>query len=235
VTDLFRIERAAESSVPSAGFQQLGRWRVHMSDGYVRRLNSVALHGEHTDDDETRLRLETVRRLYGEQRLRPLIRETTMDEWISPFLVDWPESGETIVMTAAATGGTVGPAGTIEDWLAWLQPRAALHARFAEAAASARRLPTDNVVLFATQGRNIVGAGRGVSIDGLTGLYDITVDPEYRRRGHGRALLRRLSAWAAERSDLLYLQVAAVNTTAIQLYETEGFVERYRYRYRRHG
>lgn len=156
-----------------------------------------------------------------------------MDEWISPFIADWSESGETLVMTAEATAGAVGPVASIEEWLAWLQPRAALQARFVEAATSARKLPADNVVVFATEGLDIVGAGRGVSVDGLTGLYDITVDPGHRRRGLGRELVRRLSAWAAERSDVLYLQVAAVNTAAIELYETEGFVESYRYRYRR--
>jgi ribosomal protein S18 acetylase RimI-like enzyme len=121
---------------------------------------------------------------------------------------------------------------TLPDWLAWLSPRAALPERFAEAAESARRIDVDNVVVFSTEGRHIVGAGRAVSTDGLTGLYDISVDTDARRRGHGRSLLKRLMAWAAERSEDVYLEVGALNSAAIELYAGEGFVERYRYRYR---
>lgn len=231
--DNLRIERASERAVPSAGHERLGNWKAHVSDGYVRRLNSVALHGDRPDSEETGRRLDAIGRLYRERSLRPAIRQTTMDAWLDHHLAGWTETGDTVVMTAAGSAGEVGPTGSVEDWLAWLSPRASLPARFAEAAASARRLDVDNVVLFSAEGRHIVGAGRAVSTDGLTGLFDISVDADVRGRGHGRSLLKRLMAWAADREDAVYLQVAAVNEAAIELYRSEGFVERYRYRYRR--
>ncbi len=231
--DDLRIERASEQAVPSAGVERLGAWRAHLSDGYVRRLNSVALHGERPGGAETERRLDVIDRLYRERSLRPAIRQTTMDGWLDEHLSGWTETGDTIVMAARGSTGDVGPTCSVEDWLAWLSPRASLPARFAEAAASARRLDADNVVLFSTEGRHIVGAGRAVSTEGMTGLFDISVDSDVRRRGHGRSLLRRLMAWAAERGEEVYLQVGAVNEPALQLYRSEGFVERYRYRYRR--
>ena len=233
MNDRLRIERASERAVPSARHEQLGDWRAHLSDGFVRRLNSVALHGERPEPAEVDHRLQAIGRLYRGRSLRPTIRQTTMDDWLDPHLTGWTETGDTIVMVATGSTGNIGPIGSIEDWLAWLSPRATLPGRFAEAAASARRLQHDNVVLFSAEGRHIVGAGRAVSVDGSTGLFDITVDPDARRRGHGRSLLKRLMAWAVDRSDDVYLQVAAVNEPAIALYRSEGFSDLYHYRYRR--
>jgi ribosomal protein S18 acetylase RimI-like enzyme len=232
VIDNSAIEIAAEAAVPSEYQVSLGRWRAHLSSGHVRRINAVSLHGEQLDDARAIERLSMVLDLYLEHGLRPRIRTTSMDRWIDPLITRWSESGESIVMVAetrpAAVGGTI----SIDEWLAWLAPRAMSQPRFAEAAASVRRLEADNVIVTMSHEGQTVGAGRAVSANGVTGLFDITVDPEHRRRGHARAMTRQLMGWAHARAESVYLQVAEVNRPAIALYESEGFTERYRYRYR---
>jgi GNAT superfamily N-acetyltransferase len=53
---------------------------------------------------------------------------------------------------------------------------------------------------------------------------DVFVEPEYRNRGMGRALLQSVKAWAQERgADGISLQVAAANSQGRKFYEDLGF------------
>jgi ribosomal protein S18 acetylase RimI-like enzyme len=55
---------------------------------------------------------------------------------------------------------------------------------------------------------------------------DVFVEPAYRNRGIGRALLRSVRAWAQERgADGISLQVAAANARGRKFYEDLGFRE----------
>jgi len=55
---------------------------------------------------------------------------------------------------------------------------------------------------------------------------DVFVEPEYRNRGMGHALLQSVRAWAQERdADGISLQVAAANTRGRKFYEDLGFRE----------
>lgn len=227
-----QIEIAAELAVPSARQVEIGRWRAHLSSGHIRRINAVTLHGEQPEDHVLTDRLAHVQDLYREHGLRPRLRTTSMDEWIDPAIERWTESGEALVMTIDPRPQDVGSSISIDQWLDWLSPQAVSSGRLEEAASSARRLEADNIVVTATIGDEIIGAARAVSTNGLTGLFDITVDTEHRRRGHARSMIDRLRGWADQRDEQVYLQVAVVNVPAITLYRSMGFVVRYRYRYR---
>jgi ribosomal protein S18 acetylase RimI-like enzyme len=53
---------------------------------------------------------------------------------------------------------------------------------------------------------------------------DVFVEPEYRNRGMGRALLQSVQSWAQERgADGISLQVAAANSRGRKFYEDLGF------------
>src|SRR5919112_2045043 len=53
---------------------------------------------------------------------------------------------------------------------------------------------------------------------------DVFVEPAYRNRGIGRALLKSAQAWAQERdADGISLQVAAANSRGRKFYEDLGF------------
>jgi len=55
---------------------------------------------------------------------------------------------------------------------------------------------------------------------------DVFVEPEYRNRGMGRALLQSVQSWAQERgADGISLQVAAANSRGRKFYEDLGFRE----------
>ena len=78
-----------------------------------------------------------------------------------------------------------------------------------------------------------IACGFGVIEDGYIGIYDIVVNPAYRGRGYGRAIMKSLLKEALNQNiDKAYLQVVVGNTIAEKLYDSLGFQEIYRYWYR---
>jgi N-acetylglutamate synthase len=78
---------------------------------------------------------------------------------------------------------------------------------------------------FARHGDRAVGIT--VEHDGIIGLFCLAVNPDHRRRGLGRKLVRALLAEPS--APLTYLQVFSGNDAGLALYNSLGFVEVYRY------
>lgn len=79
----------------------------------------------------------------------------------------------------------------------------------------------------------IVGCGLGVAENKHIGLFDITVDKQYRNQGLGKILVENILRWGKNKgAETGYLQVLIDNTPAIRLYEKIGFREEYKYWYR---
>jgi [ribosomal protein S18]-alanine N-acetyltransferase len=96
--------------------------------------------------------------------------------------------------------------------------------------------PERAFVEAAGAGRGYLAARDGDLLVGYAGLgfvagppqaeaevHTIGVDPAYRRRGIGRALLRRLLAVADEVAATVFLEVRTDNDAALALYAAEGF------------
>lgn len=57
-------------------------------------------------------------------------------------------------------------------------------------------------------------------------VMNLAVFPGYRRKGAGRALMRKLEDILSEKgSSVLLLEVRPSNTAAVRLYQSEGFVQ----------
>lgn len=78
----------------------------------------------------------------------------------------------------------------------------------------------------------IVAVGRGSMTGHWVGVDAVRVDPAYRRRGLGTAILQGLTRWAGPLGGRRsYLEVVADNAPAVSTYQRLGFAEAYRYRY----
>jgi len=80
--------------------------------------------------------------------------------------------------------------------------------------------------LVAEEGNRIVGYVSGlIRTDGFGHIVSICVDPEYRRRGVGRALMVALEKRMREIFGvcMFRLEVRVSNTNAIKLYESLGY------------
>lgn len=79
----------------------------------------------------------------------------------------------------------------------------------------------------------ILAGGMGVFEEDTIGLYDIYVNPKYRRRGLGTAICRALMEEGFRGgARSAHLQVLASGTEALSLYRSLGFREVYCYWYR---
>ncbi len=87
----------------------------------------------------------------------------------------------------------------------------------------------DSTVLVGRDGKTVV-ASVMVGHDGHRGsVYYVSVDPDHRKKGHGRALMTAAEAWLRERGiEKLNLMVRAGNTHAQAFYETLDFDEQER-------
>ena len=82
-------------------------------------------------------------------------------------------------------------------------------------------------------GDQIIACGLGVMQSGYIGLFDIITDPHYRNQGCAHKLIQSLLAWGqSQQTGFAYLQVMLNNLPALGLYQSLGFIEKYRYWYR---
>jgi N-acetylglutamate synthase len=86
---------------------------------------------------------------------------------------------------------------------------------------------TEGTVRFGRSGDRAVGIA--VEHGGVVGLFCLAVNPNWRRQGLGRKLVRGLLSGSS--APLTYLQVFSGNDAGIGLYNALGFAERYRYRH----
>lgn len=73
---------------------------------------------------------------------------------------------------------------------------------------------------------DVVGYAGGLFIDEIADVLTLTVDPDFRRQGIGRELLRRLIDWSrTKKATAVMLEVRIGNEEAQPLYLSFGFVE----------
>ena len=96
----------------------------------------------------------------------------------------------------------------------------------------ARALLTGSPGAAAFARRGEVAIGRGVAVGEWLGVTSMLTVPDARGRGHARAILQALVAWArAQGCTRALLQVESTNAPARALYESEGFTSSHEYRY----
>lgn len=79
-----------------------------------------------------------------------------------------------------------------------------------------------------------IGAGRAAVDDGWLAVHALTVEPSYRRQGHGAALVATLLRWGVARgATTAWLHVEVDNTPALAMYDALGFRRHHTCRYLR--
>lgn len=82
----------------------------------------------------------------------------------------------------------------------------------------------------------ILAVGLGVLERKYLGIFDLVVDPAFRRQGLALRIMQTILAWGkSQGASVAYLQVLTDNSPALQLYDRMGFKEAYRYWYRMKG
>lgn len=253
---LRRLERCALAALPARSRWELPGWLCLADDGsFVGRANSATplpCAEPHSEPCPEPVDVAEVVAGYAARGLRPLVRwtpEATAANAARLSGPDWRRWGEVLVMTRPtrhevadedAIEGVTEPA---------TEPRLDLHTQASaswsatyaspyEPREGAARLrlaadapPPRRYAELDIDGRT-AGVGLGVVHEGVVGVFDVLTLPERRRQGVAGRIVAALLAWGAgEGADAAFLQVAAGNLSAINLYEKFGFATAYSYVY----
>jgi ribosomal protein S18 acetylase RimI-like enzyme len=242
-----KLEELSMNAWPALQTLLKDGWVIRFADGYTKRANSVnPIYSsiENGDEEQIYRQIRVCEGLFAERRLNPVFKMTkTAPEYLEPVLI---HSGyQAFDHTSVQMLRLDNPVDPAEAQVAiatgfserWLADYARLNGVNDSNRAILRRMLRQIVPLHGFislwEGNRVVGCGMGVIEDGWIGLFDIVVDKECRRRGHGEALIRKLLKFGRDNgAERVYLQVVKHNIPAWKLYEKLGFTEEYSYWYR---
>jgi ribosomal protein S18 acetylase RimI-like enzyme len=234
------LETAAMAAWPALHQEILDGWCLRFADGYTKRANSAnALRDIET---LTAAQLSAVEDFY---RVRGVASIFRLASFCTGPEVDavldrqgYQLADPSLVLVCDLQAVTRTESEQLADVSEWLT-----HYQLLQGASSARQTIHQRMLqaitgstAFAIQRDRvgaIVGVALGVVSGDMLGLFDVVVSADSRGKGHGYQLCDGLLAWGrAQGATQAYLQVSAVNESAIRLYQRLGFRSTYRYWYR---
>ena len=236
------IEELSLNAWPALQTLHYDGWVLRSTQGYTKRANSVyPLYDSNLDLEE---KIDFCESFYRERGLPTVFKMTaaSMPPGLDAHLAEkgYRADGYTSVQLMDLSrhiqiAGNVNL--TAEDSEAWH----AAYARMNNVSAERRALhegilrailPDKCYASIRVDGRSIA-CGLGVAQAGYLGIFDIVVDTNYRKQGHGENLMTALLDWGVRQGvGTAYLQVMCDNEPALRLYEKLGFEEKYQYWYR---
>ncbi len=249
------LEELALNAWPALQTALYDGWVMRFANGYTRRSNSILpLYPAQREAAEKMAWCESVYRerglpvvfkLFGKTRSQEL--DAFLDE--QGYRADAFTSMQTLDLSswqgdpaqqAAATSKVILESQPTLAWQAAFgrmqhgskehclsEAEAQTHQQLLEAIIPRKRFASVRVA------GQVIGCGLGVAQDGFLGIFDIVIDPGYRRQGHGERLMGSLLAWGKQQAvHTAYLQVMQNNEPALRLYDRLGFREAYPYWYR---
>ncbi|TNM59695.1 GNAT family N-acetyltransferase [Streptomyces sp. NP160] len=217
--------------------EDLGAWRLRAAGGFTGRANSALAVGDPGQPLDAAL--ERVRGFYAARGLEAVVAAPTGDLTEQLEGRGWTVRTPSLVMTAEvppAEGVDPGVLLADEPDDAWL---AAYQGRGPVGPVGRRVLLSADAQVFASL-RDDDGAVRAVARGSLSrgpegtwlGLAAVETAPAHRRRGLASRVTASLLGWGAQRgARAAFLQVAASNSAARDLYERAGFTVHHEYRY----
>ncbi len=236
------LERLSMEAWPALETVRTDGWVLRFSGGYTRRANSV-----HPLDPGARRLEDKIEDAEGHYRAHALAPTFKLTSASAPRDLDnaLAEQGYAREATTSVRIAPLVPVGADslridESWTAATEWRRAFH-HMSDVPPERRALHDQMLsrisspVAYASigHGERVVACALGVVQEGWLGIFDVVVDRDERRRGHGERLVRGLSSWGRKiGAGRAYLQVMLSNEPALALYEKLGFSEAYPYWYR---
>lgn len=237
IRELEHISLGAWASLESIYYDG---WILRFARGYTGRANSVQpLDSSNLPLDE---KIAYCDHFYAERDLPCIFRlteamqpahlETVLDER------GYERYNETLVQTASlsnqnfAIDARFHYSDTVSDeWLAaWGRWNAVPDKHIATAKQMLSRTSPSKCFAWIDD----IAVGLAVCEGSHVGLFDIVVNPDYRRQKAGKSLVTGLLAWGkSQGATIAYLQVMSINAPALSLYGKIGFTTHHYYWYRR--
>ncbi len=240
-----RLEAVSFRSWPATTTHYDGSWAIRLTAGHpAKRLNSVnPLDPSDHARMEERIQLAAERfKAFGRPlvfRLSPLAPADLIN------ILDargWLRFDETIVMATMLDQAPLDDAIDqlpIRDVGRWIDDIITMNGAKGELKPGLSELigaVQSTVGLFVTGNNDGVPhcAAMCVHDNDLAGLFEVVTHPDYRQQGRAREITKTALKWARGRgAKRAWLQVVAANKPAVNLYQSMGFSEIYRYIYRK--
>lgn len=243
MTSIEAIEHAAATAWPAIERASLGEWVLFAGDGFSRRRNSVVPTGPLPNDLAGHL--DDAAAWYGARRLPALYRITpTCDPAVDDALAHRGFSFESpvLVMTRSlpadeVSGNIVASSVATDEWISTELDAFGIDRSLADPwLAAIRSVPSPARFVMSVDGAQPAGAGFGVVVDGLLGVFEMAVLPGDRCRGHAKRMVSALHSFGyREGAEQAFLQVVEDEDAAVGLYRSVGYEVSHRYWYRRAG
>lgn len=239
------LEAAALVAWPALEDLRDGALMARFSAGYSRRSNSIQSM-DAGDDADVGQRLDALRARYDAHGLPAFFRITPL---AGPAVLDvldrqgWVEDDLNLVMAMplrkvmrAVSALTQSFDPTDAEWARIQTAMAGTADKLAQLQAVLARIDVPaRTILAYDPDLKPVAAALIVNADGIAFLLNVVVTQDMRGLGYGRAIMNAGLNWAAQSgATTAALQVQADNQAATALYGKLGFVEQYRYQYRRY-
>ncbi|HNY01195.1 MAG TPA: GNAT family N-acetyltransferase [Bacteroidales bacterium] len=238
-----KFEEISNNAWPALRVFQYDGWLLRFANGVTKRSNSVSLLYPSTLDPVTKIAF--CEDLYRSAGIPPCLKVTPDSE---PKEIDriLEEQGYTIHSHISFQTASLKEMSGERDPQVFLEekpdPEWIDHFIHMNGFDIARKptylaileqlvLPVTTATIF--RDGKVAAVGLGVLEDRYLGIFDIVVDPAFRKRGLGYTVTSALMQRGREMgADTAYLQVLCDNLPALRLYERLGFREIYRYWYR---
>ena len=235
------IEVAAAVAWPPTELLMLGSWKLSAGDGFSRRRNSAVPAGPLPEDLERRFsdvgEWYRVRGLPTLYRITPLC-DTAVDDILADrgLVLECPTLVMSRSLEATELVEVVAESPVVTD--TWVETELAAlgieRSSIGPWLGTIATVPSPASFVVALDDGESVGAGFGVVVDALLGVFEIVVRPEYRRRGHAGRLMAALHQFGTRvGAQRAFLQVLEDDKSAIALYRSLGYEVSHRYWYRR--
>jgi N-acetylglutamate synthase len=242
------LDELALRDWPAFESADIDGWLARAAAGVTRRSNSVWTHGS-LESGVVAAKLDEAEAFYRDRELPPAfyVSPGSKPGNIDALLAErgYAEEGATLVHTGRLEK-MVGRAGETEDVSlelveepddGWLDAHFRCARRSGTDAQNRaeimRRIEAPAAFASAVIGSEVIAVANGVLERGWLGIYNVVTDPQFRRRGASRALMRLLAEWAiGQGAEHVHLGVEADNPGAIALYRGLGMESAYEYHYR---
>jgi len=242
---ILQMETACMNAWPALQSASDASWLWRFAKGYSKRSNSVQAM-DVTDDVGAEARLAAMARLSSQHGIAPVFRVTPL---AGPGVIaaldaaGWQSFEESRVMSMPLKRALVAVAQptayfdvTDPEWLRLQsdmsgcsdENRAILAEILGRIPGKAR-----GVIVYDEAEKPVAAALAAVTF-GLGVFLNVVTAPDERGKGYGRAVMNAALNWTRQaKAEHAVIQVISENEVALALYASLGFVEQYRYSYRK--
>lgn len=221
-------------------------WLLRFADGYTKRVNSVTV----LDNVESNLadRIAYCESQYRSRQQKPIFRLLSFNnpDKLDLELADrgYQLADPTFVVglelsTLARSPNSIMKihSENLDDWLNFYynhfninpsdQKKPHVHRKILAA------IESETIFASLKLSKAVLGGAIGILESGYLGIFDVFINPAYRRCGFATNIMQNLLQWGSDRgASFSYLQVAKTNIFACALYEKFGYQPLYEYWYR---